>query len=111
MSNDAAVFARVQSRYDRELPTEYEYIPPYPFTNADVELFIKDFAKTDNSAMDDLQDMGVDPDLVGITGELFRNLCRAWIKNPMHVYEIAGVEFWRTAKEYAMHYYEHSSQV
>jgi len=85
---------------------EMNIVTDRALTNSDVEYFIKDFASCEGDAVMWLEDRGAFPvQFRGsnylIDAEILRNISRSWVKNPMAVYEVAGVYFWRCMKELA----------
>lgn len=74
------------------------------FSDSHVEQFIKDFASSEGDACMWLEDQGIGGQAFG--ADVLRKLARAWQTNPMGVYAVAGVEFWREMKQCAIDRFE-----
>lgn len=71
-----------------------------PFSNEHVERLIRGLAQCQGDAEMWLQDQGVDKTCIA-TAELLRSMSRAWLVNPLAVYAVAGVDFWREMRKLA----------
>lgn len=70
------------------------------FADSDVEHFIHDFANSTGDAEMWLQDQGVDKTCIA-TAEMLRVMCQSWLINPLAVYQVAGIAFYREVKKLA----------
>lgn len=91
---------KAQRAYDRMIP-EDDYCEDRPLNDNDVEFFIKDFANSEGDAQMWIQNLGIDITCM-YAADVLRNLCKSWQKNPLAVYDVAGVEFWREMKALAI---------
>ena len=100
--------AEAQHAYDSALPPEYYDIEEIrlPFSDFDVEQFIRDFAYTAD-AHEFLHESGIRDQYaekaIGI--ELLQALCKTWVKDRMCVYNAASVLFWQTMRDLAYEAY------